>query len=114
MPRLVPGRDGDKPDFPLALNELAWIWPRRKMRGYVRARSRATGQTRLRIDAKPAGRPAHNAFSRLSRGWPFPDAIVTVQQAHDVATAAGQTDIAGQDKELLKLYQSGNPYRETH
>jgi hypothetical protein len=42
----------------------------------------------------------------------FPDAVATAQRAIDLATAAGQPDIAARNRELLELYRAGQPYHE--
>ena len=43
-----------------------------------------------------------------------PDACATAQMAGKFAQTAGQNKIATQDGELLKLYQAGRPFLETH
>jgi hypothetical protein len=40
--------------------------------------------------------------------------MVAAQRAGQLAQLAGQKEIAAQDEELLKLYQAGHPFRETH
>jgi Tfp pilus assembly protein PilF len=104
-----------KPDFADALNELAWILataPDPALR---------SGAEAVQL-AKRACGPAKNQqaafFTTLSaahaEAGQFPDAIAAAQRAGQLAQLAGQKEIAAQDEELLKLYQAGQPYRETH
>jgi Tfp pilus assembly protein PilF len=104
-----------KPDFADALNELAWILataPDPALR---------SGAEAVQL-AKRACGPAKNQqaafFTTLSaahaEAGQFPDAIAAAQRAGQLAQLAGQKEIAAQDEELLKLYQAGQPFRETH
>ena len=52
-----------------------------------------------------------DAYAEAGR---FPDAIANAQKARDVAQAAGQEDAAAKADELLKLFQSNRPFRETY
>jgi len=104
-----------KADFPEALNDLAWLLATvadPKLRSgaeAVRLAQRACELTQHRQAALLTTLSA--AYAETGR---FPDAIATIQKARDLALAAGQTNLVTQDEALLKLYQSGNPYRETH
>jgi protein O-mannosyl-transferase len=104
-----------KPDFPEALNDLAWLLATAadpKLRSgaeAVRLAQRACELTQQQQAASVTTLSA--AYAETGQ---FPDAIAAVQKARNLALAAGQTNIATQDEALLKLYQSGNPYRETH
>ena len=42
----------------------------------------------------------------------FKEAIETARRARDLARAAGQLEVAEKNQQLLKLYQSGRPYRQ--
>ena len=42
----------------------------------------------------------------------FADAIATAKQARELARANGQEDLAGLAESRLKLYESGQPYRQ--
>jgi tetratricopeptide (TPR) repeat protein len=104
-----------KPDFADALNELAWILATASDSGL------RSGAEAVQL-AKRACELAQNkqaAFlTTLSAAYAetgrFSDAIVTVQIAGKLAQTAGQKKIAAQGGELLKLYQAGYPFRETH
>jgi tetratricopeptide (TPR) repeat protein len=104
-----------KADFPEALNDLAWLLATvadPKLRSgaeAVRLAQRACELTQHRQAALLTTLSA--AYAETGR---FPDAIATIQKARDLSLAAGQTNLVTQDEALLKLYQSGNPYRETH
>ncbi|MGO8836261.1 MAG: tetratricopeptide repeat protein [Limisphaerales bacterium] len=106
---------GDIPDFPGALNDLAWILATvadAKLRSgaeAVRLAQRACELTQNRQAAMLTTLSA--ACAEAGR---FPDAIATVEKARDLATAAGQTNIAAQDEALLKRYQAGYPCRESY
>jgi Flp pilus assembly protein TadD len=104
-----------KPDFADALNELAWILATAPDSGF------RSGTEAVQL-AKRACELAQNkqaAFlTTLSAAYAetgrFTDAIATAQTAGNLAQTAGQKTIAAQDGELLKLYQAGHPFRETH
>jgi tetratricopeptide (TPR) repeat protein len=42
----------------------------------------------------------------------FPEAVSAAQRAIHLASAAGQTDLAQKNRQLLELYRAGEPYRE--
>jgi hypothetical protein len=42
----------------------------------------------------------------------FTDAVKAAQEAQAKAAAAGQTEIAARNEQLLKLYQAQKPYRQ--
>jgi carotenoid cleavage dioxygenase-like enzyme len=42
----------------------------------------------------------------------FKEASATAQRARDLARAAGQSEVAEKNRQLLELYQSGRPYRQ--
>jgi hypothetical protein len=42
----------------------------------------------------------------------FPEAVTTAQNAITLATAAGETQLAARNRELLELYQAGKPFHE--
>jgi tetratricopeptide (TPR) repeat protein len=104
-----------RPDFPGALNELAWILstaPDPNLRSgaeAVRLAQRACELTQNRQAAFLT--TLSTAFAESGQ---FSDAIAAAQKARDLATAARQKTIADQNTELLKLYQAGVPYRESH
>ena len=104
-----------KPDFTDALNELAWMLATASDSGF---RS-GTEAIQLAKRACELTKNQQAAFlTTLSAAYAetgqFSDAIATAQTAGKLAQTAGQKKIAAQDGELLKLYQAGNPFRETH
>ena len=42
----------------------------------------------------------------------FKEAIATAQRACNLARAAGQSEVAENNRQLLELYKSGRPYRQ--
>jgi len=42
----------------------------------------------------------------------FPEAVITVEKAEQLATAAGLTAVAAKNRQLLELYRAGKPYHE--
>jgi protein O-mannosyl-transferase len=104
----------NKPDFPGALNDLAWMLATAadpKLRSGTNAVPLAKRACDLTQDQQAALLTTLSAaYAEAGR---FPEAIAAVEKAHDLATAAGQTNIAAQDEDLLKMYQTGNPYHET-
>ena len=104
-----------KPDFADALNELAWILATVPDAG-LRSGTEAVQLAKRACELAPNRQAAFlttlsAAHAETGR---FSDAIATAKTAGKVAQTAGQTKIATQDGELLKLYQAGSPFRETH
>lgn len=101
-------------NYPAALNELARILssdPDSKLRGgeeAVRLAQQACELTRYEQAAMVLTLAA--AYAEAGR---FPDAIANAQKAHDLALAAGQKDVVTKAEEMLKLFQSSRPFRET-
>jgi tetratricopeptide (TPR) repeat protein len=104
-----------KPDFAVALNELAWILA---TDSDARLRSSAEAVQLAQRACTMAQNQQAAFLTTLSaaeaEAGRFPEAIADVQSAAKLARAAGQNKIAARDAELLKLYQAGTPYRETH
>ena len=104
-----------KPDFAGALNELAWILataPDSGLRSGTEAVQLAKRACELAQNQQAAFLTTLSAaYAETGR---FSDAIATAQTAGKLAKTAGQKKIAAQDGELLKLYQAGCPFRETH
>jgi protein O-mannosyl-transferase len=102
------------PDSALALNNLAWLLathPRDELRNgpeAVRLAERACAVTR-RQQAFLIGTLAA-AYAEAGR---FADAVKAAQEAQVKATAAGQTEIAARNAQLLTLYQAHKPYRQS-
>jgi Flp pilus assembly protein TadD len=104
-----------KPDFADALNELAWILataPDSGLRSGTEAVQLAKRACELAQNQQAAFLTTLSAaYAETGR---FSDAIATAQTAGKLAQTAGQKKITAQDGELLKLYQAGCPFRETH
>jgi hypothetical protein len=104
-----------KPDFADALNELAWILataPDSGLRSGTEAVQLAKRACELARNQQAAFLTTLSAaYAETGR---FSDAVATAQIAGKLAQTAGQKKIAVQDGELLKLYQAGCPFRETH
>jgi tetratricopeptide (TPR) repeat protein len=104
-----------KPDFADALNELAWILataPDSTFRSGTEAVQLAKRACELTKNRQAAFLTTLSAA--YAEAGQFPDAMVAAQRAGKLAQLAGQKEIAVQDGDLLKLYQAGHPYRETH
>ena len=104
-----------KPDFADALNELAWILAttsNASLRSGAEAVSIAKRACELTRDRQAGFLITLSAA--FAEAGQFPDAIVVAQKAGHLAQLAKQKEIAGQAGELLKLYQSGHPFRESH
>ncbi|MGO9587267.1 MAG: tetratricopeptide repeat protein [Limisphaerales bacterium] len=104
-----------KPDFADALNELAWILATVPDAG-LRSGTEAVPLAKRACELAPNRQAAFlttlsAAYAETGR---FSDAIATAKTAGKLAQTAGQTNIVIQDGELLKLYQAGSPFRETH
>jgi hypothetical protein len=97
------------------LNELAWILataPDSTFRSGTEAVQLAKRACELTKNRQAAFLTTLSAA--YAEAGQFPDAMVAAQRAGKLAQLAGQKEIAVQDGDLLKLYQAGHPYRETH
>ena len=100
------------PNFPGALNELAWILatdPDSKLRSgpvAVHLAERACDLTHHQVAALLTTLGA--AYAEAGR---FPEAIETAQKARGLALAAGQKDLADKNEQFLELYRSHRPCR---
>jgi tetratricopeptide (TPR) repeat protein len=104
-----------KPDFADALNELAWILataPDSSLRSGAEAIRLAKRACELTQNQQAAFLTTLSAA--YAEAGQFPDAMAAAQRAGRLAQLTGQKKIAGQDDDLLKLYQAGQPFRETH
>jgi tetratricopeptide (TPR) repeat protein len=104
-----------KPEFADALNELAWILataPDSSLRSGAEAVHLAKHACELTQNQQAAFLTTLSAAD--AEAGQFPDAIVAAQRAGHLAQLTGQKNIAVQDEALLKLYQAGHPFRETH
>jgi tetratricopeptide (TPR) repeat protein len=102
-----------KPDRVEALNNLAWILASTPNEGIrdgpeaVRQAERACELTQQREPVLLGTLAA--AYAAAGR---FKEAVETAEQARDQAAAAGQTEVAENNRKLLELYRAGKDYRE--
>jgi tetratricopeptide (TPR) repeat protein len=103
-----------RPTLVEALNNLAWLlatYPDPKYRNgpeAVRLAQRACELTHFQRTIFVGTLAA--AYAEAGR---FPEAIQTAQKAHDLAVRWNEPDLASRNLSLMKLYQSGQAYRET-
>ena len=102
-----------RPDAPELLNNLAWILattPRAEFRNGPEAVTLAERACALTQRKQPMflGTLAA-AYAEAGR---FDEAVQTGQQAHDLAVAAGATELAATNQRLLELYRARKPFRE--
>ncbi len=99
------------PNSPDALDELAWILatdPNPELRSgtvAVHLAERACNLTHHQAAAMMTTLGA--AYAEAGR---FPEAIEAAQKAYELASAAGQKDLANKNEDFLKLYQSRQAY----
>ena len=97
-----------------ALNNLAWIFATssddtlRNGGEAVRLAEMACQLTQYR-EPKFVGTLAA-AYAEAGR---YPEAVASAKKAERLAAAAGLTDLAGRNRQLLELYQANKPYHET-
>lgn len=103
-----------QPDWPEALNNLAWILAANKDpalrdgKESVRLAERAcqlTGQNQAVFIGTLAA-----AYAEAGR---FADAVATAEKARAAALAAGQKAIADKNSQLLEVYRAGRAYHES-
>ena len=102
------------PDFPDALNELAWILstdPDPGLRSGTEAVQLAKRACELTQNQQAAFLTTLSAA--YAETGQLPDAVAIAKKARDLAQTAGQKVIAAQDEELLKLYRAGYPFLDT-
>ncbi|HTV42919.1 MAG TPA: tetratricopeptide repeat protein [Candidatus Sulfotelmatobacter sp.] len=101
------------PDWPPALNNLAW------MRATESDSTLRDGAEAAQLAIRAAGLTGKNNPSMLdtlaaayAETGQFTDAVQTATTAVQYANAADETNLANEIELRLKLYQSGQPYRE--
>ena len=102
-----------KPDMPEAMSNLAWLLATASddsVRDGAEAIRLAEEACRL-TDFKQARMVGALAAAYAEAGR-FSDAVSTAQRAIELARAAGDTQFAGINEQLLRLYQTGKPYHE--
>jgi tetratricopeptide (TPR) repeat protein len=102
-----------KPDFAEAQNNLAWLLailpaaaggdPSRAVKLAERACALTSNRVAPYLDTLAA------AYAAAYR---FDDAIATAQKAIELARTAGQPEMVSEIEAHLKLYRSGQPYRQ--
>jgi Flp pilus assembly protein TadD len=103
-----------RPDFPNALNNLAWILathPESSVRDGAEAVHLAERACQL-THFKRASFLGTLAAACAEAGQ-YSDAATHAIKASQLAEAAGETDLAKRNLQLLELYRSGKPYRES-
>jgi tetratricopeptide (TPR) repeat protein len=102
------------PDSPDALNNLAWILatnPDAQLRNGRDAVDLAEKACRL-TDNKRAMFLGTLAAAYAEAGR-FTEAVPTAEQAIRLADVMNQPELAAKNRQLLELYRSGKPYRDT-
>ena len=104
-----------KPDWAIALNDLAWILATNPQEGLRNGTDAVTLAERAcviteRKEARYLG-TLDAAYAETGR---FEEAIATAHKAHDLAAASAQTAIARAAEQRLKLYESRTPYRQSN
>jgi TPR repeat protein len=94
-----------------ALNDLAWIratYPNDRIRNGVEAVKHAARACKLTGRKQAITLAA--AYAETGR---FDDAVKAAQEARDLALAAGETELANKNLELVELFRSRQHYRLT-
>jgi tetratricopeptide (TPR) repeat protein len=102
------------PELAVALNNLAWV---RAVNSDDELRN---GAEAVRLAERACELTHYNeplfirtlaaAYAESGR---FPEAVTTAEKAEQLASSAGLKDLAGNNRQLLELYQAGKPYRES-
>jgi Flp pilus assembly protein TadD len=102
------------PDFPETMEKLAWILctdPDPALRNGKEAAQLAERASELTRREQPS--MLATLAAAYAESGRFHDAITTMRQARDLAQALGQKDLVSRSEEWLRLFQAGNPIRET-
>jgi protein O-mannosyl-transferase len=103
-----------KPDFAGACNNLAWVlatYPDGAFRDGARAVEFAERADHLADGRNPVFLATlAAAYAEAAR---FGDAMRVARRAIELATAAGQTPLANETRDRLKLYEEGHPFHES-
>jgi hypothetical protein len=102
-----------KPDWPEALNNLAWLLASDKD-GQVR-----NGEEAVRLASRACELTENKEplllgtlAAAYAEAGKYPEAVKLAEKARDLALETGQKDIASKNTELLELYRSERPYHE--
>jgi Flp pilus assembly protein TadD len=101
------------PHFTPALNNLAWI---RAANRDPQVRDGAAAVALAELACKLTDSRDSLFLGTLAAAYAeagrFDEAIAMARQAREVALAAGQTELAEKDRQLLELFQARKPYHE--
>src|SRR5208282_4046607 len=103
-----------QPDWPESLNNLAWILaanPDSQVRNGAEAVALAERACKLTEYKQPI--MVGTLAAANAEAGRFPEAVNFAEKARSLAFAAGQTDVAQKNEELLKLYRAGRAYHES-
>ncbi len=104
---------GLQPDFPEALERLAWIAatdPRPELRNGSEAVNMAGRACEL--DGQRQAKDLVSLAAAYAEAGRFPEAISTAEAAEKLAAGSGQTELAAKCGSLLESFKSGKPWRE--
>lgn len=103
-----------KPDWPVAMRDLAWLLatnPKSGVRNGAEAVKLAERANALLPKADPRFLEALDAaYAEAGR---FEDASKTAEKVEQLASAAGQKNIADRAAQRIALYKAGKPYHES-
>ncbi len=101
------------PDLAGALNNLAWVLAASSdddLRDGAEAVRLAEHTCELTHDGEPLF--IGTLAAAYAEAGHFPEAVITAEKAERLATTAGQTAVAANNRHLLELYRAGKPYHE--
>jgi len=104
-------RDNPNPD---ALNNLAWILatdPESAIRNGEEAVHLA--ERACQLDGYKKAVFVGTLAAAYAEAGRFDDAVKAAEKAHDLATAAGEKEVAERNEQLLEVYKEGKAYHET-
>ncbi len=101
------------PNLAGALNNLAWVLaasPEDELRNGAEAVRLAERACELTHYGQPSAiGTLAAAYAEAGR---FPEAVTTAEKAEQLATSAGLTAVAAENRQLLEFYRAGKPYHE--
>jgi Flp pilus assembly protein TadD len=103
------------PDSASALNNLAWLLatcPEPGMRDGTAAAQLAGRACELSTNQQPIF--VGTLAAAYAEAGQFNQAVETARRARDLAASLGQTNLAQRNQELMELFKTQKPYRETN